>query len=166
MCSGYPTFVFDKIWTQTKMHAAGSWHWGWLGIDTAVNTEEVHTGSLYTKGGTMYLWSGSSNYMANYPSGQGDLTYSDYPKLGAVAYGGVGQPFEGLPHELDCIFSMPDDATAYASKGSNYYKLQLTTQVTGETESAGGRGEAALFGACGLEEEVRRVELGSGSHAE
>jgi hypothetical protein len=45
-----------------------------------------------------------------------------------VAYGGVGQPFEGLPHELDCIFSMPDDATAYAFKGTSFYKLALTTQ--------------------------------------
>jgi hypothetical protein len=76
----------------------------------------------------MYLWSGSSSYMGNYPSGQGDLTYSGHPKLAAAEYGGVGQPFEGLPHELDCIFCMPDDATAYAFKGSNYYKLQLTTQ--------------------------------------
>ena len=127
--SGYPTFVFNRTQTQATVHATGSWHWGWLGIDTAVDTEEVHTGSLYTKGGTMYLWSGSSDYMANYPSGQGDVTYSGYPKLGAVAYGGVGQPFEGLPHELDCIFAMPDDATAYAFKGSMYYKLQLTTQA-------------------------------------
>jgi hypothetical protein len=37
---------------------------------------------------------------------------------------------------------------------------------TGETESASGRGEAALFGAGGLEEKVRRVELGGGSHAD
>ena len=126
--SGYPTFVFNRTQTQASVHVTGSWHWGWLGIDTAVNTEEVNTGSLYTKGSTMYLWSGSSNYMANYPSGQGDLTYGGYPKLGARAYGGAGQPFEGLPHELDCIFCMPDNATAYAFKGSSYYKLQLTTQ--------------------------------------
>ena len=127
--SGYPTFVFDKIWTQSRLHAVGSWQWGWLGIDTDVNTEEVNTGSLYTKGGTMYLWSGSSDYWANYPNGQGDVGYTGHPKLGAVAYGGAGQPFEGLPHELDCIFSMPDNATAYAFKGSNYYKLLLTTQA-------------------------------------
>ena len=126
--SGYPTFAFVRSRTQATVHAAGSWHWGWLGIDTAVNTEEVNTGSLYTKGGTMYLWSGSSDYWANYPGGQGDVGYTGHPKLGAVAYGGAGQPFEGLPHDLDCIFSMPDDATAYAFKGSNYYKLQLTTQ--------------------------------------
>jgi hypothetical protein len=55
---GYPTFVFNRTRTQQKAHSTGSWHWGWLGIDTAVNTEEVNTGSLYTKGGSMYLWSG------------------------------------------------------------------------------------------------------------
>jgi hypothetical protein len=37
---------------------------------------------------------------------------------------------------------------------------------TGETESAGGRGKAALLRACCLEQKVRGVELGSSSHAE
>ena len=96
---GHPTFVFISTRTQQEAHAAGSWHWGWLGIDTAANTEEVNTGSLYTKGGSMYLWSGGDDYWANYPSGQGDLGYTGHPKLGEVAYGGAGQPFEGLPHK-------------------------------------------------------------------
>ena len=76
----------------------------------------------------MYLWSGGDDYWANYPSGQGDVGYTGHPKLGEVAYGGVGQPFEGLPHNLDSIFSLPDNITAYAFKGSMYYKLTLVSQ--------------------------------------
>jgi len=127
--NGIPTFTFNRISTQGSGHfKTGSWHWGYLGIDTAVNTEEVNTGSLYTKGGSMYLWSGGTNYWANYPSGQGDVLYNGSLKLGKVAYGGVGEPFEGLPHNLDSIFSLPDNVTAYAFKDSMYYELSLVSK--------------------------------------
>ena len=43
------------------------------------------------------------------------------------SYGGVGQPFEGLPHDLDSAFTLPGDQIAYAFKGSTYYKLNLQT---------------------------------------
>ena len=154
--NGIPTFVFSQIKTQQAAHAAGSWHWGWLGIDTAVNTEEVNTGSLYTKGGSMYLWSGGTNYWANYPSGQGDVMYNGSLKLGEVAYGGTGQPFEGLPHSLDSIFSLPNNTTAYAFKGSMYYVLSIVSQshtngvqaiIGGTVVDSGSFGGALLGGA-------------------
>ena len=117
-----------------------SWHWGWLGIDISINTEEINTGSPYTKVDKVYLFSGNytgnwnADYWQNYPNGQGQLQYHGGPKLTEYTYGGVGQPFEGLPHNLDSFFSMPDNQTAYAFKGSMYYKCNLeTSEYTHET---------------------------------
>tara|TARA_R110000803_G_scaffold84027_2_gene150133 strand:+ start:1618 stop:4179 length:2562 start_codon:yes stop_codon:yes gene_type:complete len=61
----------------------------------------------YVNGVNMYLFNGSS--------------------YNQTAYGGTGQPFDGLPHDIGCIDIRIDDTLkGWAFKGDKYYEITLT----------------------------------------
>ena len=61
----------------------------------------------YTIGANMWLFNGSS--------------YNQF------AYGGTGQPFDGLPHDIGCVDIRIDDTLkGWAFKGDKYYEISLT----------------------------------------
>ena len=61
----------------------------------------------YTNGANMWLFNGSSYNQS--------------------AYGGTGQPFDGLPHDIGCIDIRIDDTLkGWAFKGDKYYEISLT----------------------------------------
>ena len=61
----------------------------------------------YTNGVNMWLFNGSS--------------------YNQTAYGGTGQPFDGLPHDIGCIDIRIDDTLkGWVFKGDKYYEISLT----------------------------------------
>ena len=75
----------------------------------------------YSNGINMWLFNGSS--------------YNQF------AYGGTGQPFDGLPHDIGCIDIRIDDTfKGWAFKGDKYYEISLTySEIGGGTSLIGRR---------------------------